>query len=40
MAPDLGASPALLAQMAERMAAGTQFTEEVASATTRRTSAK
>lgn len=37
MAPAFGASPALLAQMAERMAARTQFAEEVASAMTRRT---
>ena len=31
MTPDPGASPSLLAEMAERMAAGTQHTEEVAS---------
>ena len=38
MAPDLGASPALLAQIAERVAARTQCAEKVASGTTRRTS--
>ena len=38
MAPDSGASPALLAQMAERVAARTQCAEKVASGTTRRTS--
>ena len=38
MALDSGASPALLAHMAERMADRTQFAEERASATTRRTS--
>ena len=37
MAPDTGASPSLLAEMAERMAAGTQHTEEVASGAERRT---
>ena len=38
MAPDSGASPALLEQMAERVAARTQYAEKVASGTTRRTS--
>ena len=37
VAPDSGASPALLAQMAERVAARTQCAEKVASGTTRRT---
>ena len=36
MAPDPGASPSLLAEKAERMAAGTQHTEEVASGAERR----
>ena len=36
MAPDPGASPSLLAEMAERMTAGTQHTEEVASGAERR----
>ena len=38
MAPDSGASLALPAQMAERVAARTQCAEKVASGTTRRTS--
>lgn len=38
MEPDAGARLALLAQMSERVAAGTQCTEEVALGTTRPTS--